>query len=104
MITKITREVEKGLGGSYVLTGKEYMWFYCPGCKEAHSLIVKGKGAWQWNGDRDRPSIKPSILVTGKSRCHSFVTDGQIKFLGDCTHKLSGQNVSIPKLPDWLAK
>ncbi len=27
--------------------------------------------------------------------CHSFVTDGQIQFLGDCTHKLAGQTVPL---------
>jgi len=30
--------------------------------------------------------------------CHSFVTDGRIQFLGDCTHTLAGQTVD---LPDW---
>lgn len=30
--------------------------------------------------------------------CHSFVTDGRIRFLGDCTHALAGQTVD---LPDW---
>lgn len=30
--------------------------------------------------------------------CHSFVTDGRIQFLGDCTHALAGQTVD---LPDW---
>ena len=30
--------------------------------------------------------------------CHSYVTDGRIKFLGDCTHTLVGQTVD---LPDW---
>jgi hypothetical protein len=28
--------------------------------------------------------------------CHSFVTDGRIQFLGDCTHKLVGQTVDLP--------
>ncbi|MFA6487699.1 MAG: DUF6527 family protein [Sideroxydans sp.] len=32
--------------------------------------------------------------------CHSFVTDGRIQFLGDCTHKLAGQTVDIPDWPD----
>jgi hypothetical protein len=31
-------------------------------------------------------------------RCHSFVVDGQIQFLGDCTHKLAGQTVPLPVL------
>lgn len=30
--------------------------------------------------------------------CHSFVTDGRIQFLSDCTHALVGQTVD---LPDW---
>jgi len=30
------------------------------------------------------------------SVCHSFVADGRIQFLGDCTHKLAGQTVPLP--------
>jgi hypothetical protein len=30
--------------------------------------------------------------------CHSFVTDGRIQFLGDCTHKLAGQTVDLPEI------
>ncbi|GGF38066.1 hypothetical protein GCM10011321_31270 [Youhaiella tibetensis] len=29
--------------------------------------------------------------------CHSFVTDGRIQFLGDCTHALAGQTVDLPE-------
>lgn len=32
--------------------------------------------------------------------CHSFVTDGRIQYLGDCTHSLANQTVD---LPDWEA-
>lgn len=32
------------------------------------------------------------------SVCHSFVTNGRIQFLNDCTHALAGQTVD---LPDW---
>lgn len=28
--------------------------------------------------------------------CHSFVTDGCIQYLGDCTHRLAGQTVDLP--------
>ena len=31
--------------------------------------------------------------------CHSFVTDGRIQFLGDCTHSLAGQTVDLPEFP-----
>ncbi len=33
--------------------------------------------------------------------CHTFVTDGRIQFLDDCSHKLAGQTVD---LPDWDSK
>jgi hypothetical protein len=29
-------------------------------------------------------------------RCHSYVTDGRIQFLGDCSHHLAGQTVDLP--------
>lgn len=28
--------------------------------------------------------------------CHSFVKEGRIQFLGDCTHALAGQTVDLP--------
>ena len=28
--------------------------------------------------------------------CHSFITDGKIQFLGDCTHHLAGKTVELP--------
>lgn len=31
--------------------------------------------------------------------CHSFVVDGSIQFLADCTHALAGQTVPIPPWP-----
>lgn len=34
------------------------------------------------------------------SCCHSFVTDGRIQFLGDCTHELAGQTVPLPAFKD----
>lgn len=33
-----------------------------------------------------------------RSQCHSYITDGKIKFLADCHHSLAGQTVEIP---DW---
>ncbi|TXN79295.1 DUF6527 family protein [Methylobacterium sp. WL8] len=81
--------------------------FWCPGCASAHSVNVS-PGRWGFNGDHERPTFTPSVLVTyngddaGKDGappaiCHSFVTDGQIQFLGDCTHALAGQTVPLPE-------
>jgi hypothetical protein len=32
-------------------------------------------------------------------RCHSFVENGHIRFLNDCTHELANQTVPIPHWP-----
>jgi hypothetical protein len=32
--------------------------------------------------------------------CHSFVRNGRIEFLGDCTHELAGQTVDLPPWPE----
>jgi hypothetical protein len=99
--------------------------FWCPGCEEAHGIPVDGSRGWAWNGSLESPTVSPSILVrsvrpiqNGKPVhsfkfqgefpspegnvdpfiCHSFVADGRIQFLGDCSHGLAGQTV---ELPDW---
>lgn len=109
--------------------------WWCPGCDGPHQVAI-GEGAgprWGWNGDVNRPTFTPSVLVTWREPaalhdmellqkqladrasglidripqadkvCHSFVVDGAMQFLGDCTHKLAGQTVPIPEWPrpDW---
>jgi hypothetical protein len=76
--------------------------FKCPGCKDWHCLSVRpntlpnGAG-WVFNGDFERPTFQPSVLSTvtfesgEKEVCHLFVTDGNLIFLGDCTHELAGK-------------
>ena len=85
--------------------------FYCPGCK-THHHIQHGSDMgpnWGWNGSLEKPTFTPSVLVTypgpdaGKDGappavCHSFVTDGRIQYLGDCTHAMAGQTVDLPPL------
>lgn len=98
--------------------------FNCPACHEEHAV---GK-SWQFNGDYDKPTFQPSVLVTGRrftpsgqadydawyasgcpprsegqfdsapTVCHSWITDGQIEFLADCTHAFAGKKVSLPDL------
>lgn len=69
--------------------------FECPGCCEAHIFDDR----WRFNGDLERPTLSPSYLTwTDDARCHSFVKDGRIRFLGDCTHDLAGQTVDLPEL------
>lgn len=100
---------------------REYMayWWWCPGCDRAHIFDDR----WQFNGDLDKPTFTPSYLSKyrhpkGYSNdnpapvgydgeyvddiCHSYVTDGQVKYLDDSYHKLAGKTVPLPDVPDWL--
>jgi Zn finger protein HypA/HybF involved in hydrogenase expression len=97
--------------------------FYCPGCEEHHVITVEGGGSWKWNGSFESPTIEPSVLVRNGhyvpnhegecwctydwkgqepafkcSQCHSFIKDGRIQFLDDCTHGLAKQTVDLPEL------
>lgn len=79
---------------------------HCPGCGHLHSIDLS---RWTWNGDLEKPTFQPSLLVSwdfrtrGKieSYCHSFITDGKIQFLSDSQHSLSGQTVDLPNVEDW---
>ncbi len=59
---------------------------------------------WRWNKDTERPTIRPSIRTRmGRKMervCHSFVTDGEVNFLTDCTHDLAGKTVPLPDV-EW---
>lgn len=87
-----------------VTDGGDYVWFRCPGCGHRHTLPVRDRHverpSWEWNKSVDRPTFTPSILASGSAWenrvCHSFVTDGNIEFLNDCTHELAGQTVPLP--------
>ncbi|MBO3663750.1 DUF6527 family protein [Microbacterium stercoris] len=100
-----------------VSAGEGDRWlFWCPGCDHAHVITVP---PWTFDGDRERPTVSPSVLVQGVQWaaehpfydtahagvpeggaiiCHSFVRDGRIEYLNDSTHALAGQTVD---LPDW---
>lgn len=55
---------------------------------------------WSWNGDTESPTLHPSILTVrrhpdGDIICHTFVNDGKVQFLSDCSHELAGQTVEL---------
>ena len=120
-ISNILRSIDMGNGVKGVA-------FFCPGCQEMHSISIEGPGAiWQWDKNVDAPTFSPSILITSGhyvsthkpgdrcwctynaehpnkpapftcKRCHSFVRNGEIEFLMDCSHELMGKTVKIPDL------
>lgn len=80
---------------------------HCPACKCGHLFNnaehpTKGGASWTFNGNTEKPTFTPSMLITwenpwrgSKDVCHSYVTDGKIQFLPDCTHALAGQTVDL---------
>ncbi len=71
---------------------------------------------WSWNGDTEKPTLKPSILTRGTEMvtdeeverigagetidkpqivCHTWINDGQAQFLGDSTHEFAGQTLDM---------
>lgn len=91
-------------------------------------VIIKGQragtGNWSWNGDVEKPTLKPSLLVTSGHlvpefkpedscwckyykdhpednpvfqcyRCHTWINDGKAQFLPDSTHKFAGQTLDL---------
>ena len=84
----------------------------CPACNCGHAL----NNRWKFNGDLEKPTFSSaypgsaySLLVTcemhcddprhnynkGMNRCHSYIKDGMIQFLGDSTHSLAGKTVPL---------
>lgn len=89
---------------------------FCPACDNAHSLDER----WLFNGNLESPTFSPSLLLRGKVMptdeecdrisngekveladlvCHSFITDGKIQYLGDCTHDFKNQTIELK--PFW---
>lgn len=86
---------------------------------------------WGYNGNVDAPTFTPSLLrkstkltelgerqydsylIDNKMPesgeldnvpvvCHTFVTDGKIQYLGDCTHALANQTIDLPDYNEEL--
>lgn len=100
--------------------------FMCPGCEHAHVVWTRerpgGGHVWQFDGNEAAPTFAPSLLVQYDRHvppvteqnyeewkknpwpqtkvhevCHSFIREGYIQFLGDCTHRLANQTVPLPE-------
>lgn len=97
-----------------------WLWFWCGGCQTHHAVTVP---RWSWNGDLEKPTFRPSVLVRGTVplsdaeaaavmagepfqpqdfTCHSYVTDGRIEYLSDSTHRLAGTTVDLPPISDSM--
>lgn len=113
-----------GAKGKLRILEGDMVSFWCKGCNQYHGIPVNKEKSlsWDFNGNYDKPTFSPSILVRSghyvpeyegdcwctfnKERpdeepifvcyiCHSFVTDGKIQYLSDCTHKYAGQTIDL---------
>lgn len=104
--------------------GSEAYWIICPGCGGYHVFTIgfkdeaerqkhiqnrsdKKEHVWTFNGDLDQPTFAPSMLYSSGGWkgeplkvCHSYVRNGRIEFLNDCTHGLKGQTVDLPQIKE----
>lgn len=115
------------LGPYFRKAGDDRLLYWCEGCRTAHQVKIAGPGAWGFNGDYERPTFTPSVLVTSGHympghdpskgcycnkpppdgaawgfacrRCHTFIRGGIVEFLSDCTHALAGQSRPMAPLP-----
>jgi len=92
-------------------SNKTYQYhFVCPGCNCEHAFDYR----WTFNQDFEKPTIKPSFLQQGfigfkneeprYGTCHSFIKDGMIQYLNDCSHELKGQTVELLDITDDFIK
>jgi len=102
---------------------EERISFICPACNEEHSIpALIGPNLkdqhWGWNGDFEKPTIRPSVdLKIGSYatpgfdwkaagfekdpsvKCHSVITDGRISFCNDCSHSMKNKTMDLPEIP-----
>lgn len=80
--------------------------FHCPGCDMMHMVPVKyapeyanrngkPKPTWKFNGDMESPTFIPSYRIEWNGaeppqRCHVIIRNGELIYLIDTTHRLSG--------------
>lgn len=92
----------------YEHEGKQKLsiWFFCPSCEKLHGLDE----GWGFNGDWHNATFTPSYLTWNDPnpaakpgrfrdgwRCHSYIKNGHIEFLSDCTHAHANETMLIPE-------
>jgi len=96
----------KLIDGSYVPCSPReatHLHICLPGPLGNHILPVmiggrrEGTPNWTWNGDVERPTLRPSILSTAGegTRTHVWVSNGMVQFLPDTAHDLAGKTLEL---------
>lgn len=89
-------------------SGIKYVYYWCPGCKCAHSVPVE---RWHWNGNEESPTLEPSMRhyipehndQPEITTCHYHLRKGILEYCGDGQHELKIPLQEIPEdycIPD----
>lgn len=84
-------------------SGHPSQYIFCPACKTIHLFDDR----WTFNNNFDKPTFSPSMLVHGTEdgfapRCHTFVRNGKIEYLSDCSHEMKGHTIDLPEITDEM--
>jgi len=127
----------KALPQKYIEIDGEHYMTVCSASEATHLTIVipgpqgkitlpvitkgdrRGTPCWTWNGDVEKPTLKPSVLsqcghyapqfqqgehcwCTNPNdyafkcyRCHTWINDGNAQFLDDCSHEHKGKTLPL---------
>jgi hypothetical protein len=81
-------------------TPDNQLLFLCPGCEKYHTVKLsnsENNSPVTWNRDITNPTFRPSLsFTTDVAFCHVLITDGNIFFVKDSTHKFAGKILRLP--------
>lgn len=75
--------------------------YMCKGCGHEHAFALKSVGGnHDFNMDLNNPTVSPSLVANFSpgEMCHSFIKNGRIQYLNDCTHHLKGVTIELPDI------
>ena len=102
--------------------------FFCPACNKPHTINIGLPDSWDWNENTTEVTLSPSVLVSSGhylpggdhsnscwctyyknnpgeevhftcGKCHSFIKNGFISYLEDCSHDFKGQTLKLNPYP-----
>lgn len=85
-------------GKKYHMTQYEWM---CLGCGYTHVFALKSEGGHhEFNMDLNNPTVSPSLVAdfTPGRKCHTYIKNGTVEYLGDCWHHLKGTTIPLPEI------
>lgn len=100
---KTTHAIQHGEG-----PGPRWQWNTSPDKPTFRPSVLIRMGHYAYSEPRDTCWCTYNAAQLAKAEppspyscqiCHSFVTDGRIQFLDDCTHDMAGQTVDLPDFP-----